>query len=470
MSVDTKHKLYTAMLPRWQLVSDVVAGSHAVKAQSTVYLPMPNSTDESKENKARYEIYLNRAMFVEVTKTTAQSLIGLAFKADPALEATGLELLEFDIDGAGNSIYQQSQQSLSDLLKRGRCGLLVDYPQTDGGASIAAMRAQGIKPTVTKYSALDVINWHSEKIGGQMLLTLVVLSEIVQEPVVGNPFDVTDVQQHRVLRLIDGVYTVEIHRDGSVKDTYEPRQSNGQAWPIIPFMFVGAESNTPDSTAIPLESIATVNLHHYLNSADYEDSMYRVGQVQPYISGLDAEWRDHLEKNGVRIGSPTALMLPQGGQFGFAQAQPNMLPKEGMADKIKLMQSLGAKLIESGGVAKTATQDRSEQRAQHSVLSLCVSNLNEAYTQCLRWCAMFMGAAEDVLYSVAQDFTDLSIEPALLTEMRNQNQAGLLPRTAIWSYLRKIGLIESELTDEDLTGLIDAEMAGGGFDREPAVT
>lgn len=470
MSVDTKHKLYTAMLPRWQLVSDAVAGSHAVKAQSTVYLPMPNKTDTTPENKARYEIYLNRAMFVEVTKTTAQSLIGLAFKTDPALEATGLELLEFDIDGAGNSIYQQSQQALSDLLKRGRCGLLVDYPQTDGGASIAAMRAQGIKPTVTKYTALDIINWHSEKIGGQMLLTLVVLSEIVQEPVVGNPFAVTDVQQYRALRLIDGVYTVEVWRDGTIVETYEPRQSNGQAWPVIPFMFVGAESNTPDSTAIPLESIATVNLHHYLNSADYEDSVYRVGQVQPYISGLDAEWRDHLEKTGVRIGSPTALMLPQGGQFGFAQAQPNMLPKEGMADKIKLMQSLGAKLIESGGVAKTATQDRSEQRAQHSVLSLCVSNLNEAYTQCLKWCAMFMGASEDVRYAVTQDFTDLSIDPALLTEMRNQNQAGLLPRTAIWSYLRKIGLIESELTDDDLTGQIDAEMGGGGFDREPTVT
>lgn len=470
MSVDTRHKLYTAMLPRWQLVSDAVAGSHAVKAQSTVYLPMPNKTDQSEENKARYEIYLNRAMFVEVTKTTAQSLIGLAFKTDPALEATGLELLEFDIDGAGNSVYQQSQQALSDLLKRGRCGLLVDYPQTDGGASIAAMRAQGIKPTVTKYSALDIINWRSEKFGGQMLLTLVVLSEIVQEPIIGNPFAVNDVQQYRALRLIDGVYTVEVYRDGSIVETYEPRQSNGQTWPFIPFMFVGAESNTHESTEIPLESIGITNLHHYLNSADYEDSVYRVGQVQPYISGLNEEWRDHLETSGVKIGSPTAILLPQGGGFDFAQAQPNMLAKEAMDDKIKLMQSLGAKLIESGGVAKTATQDRSEQRAQHSVLSLCVSNLNEAYTQCLRWCAMFMGTSEDVLYAVTQDFADLSIEPALLTEMRNQNQAGLLPRTAIWGYLRKIGLIESELTDDDLTGLIDAEMAGGGFDRESAVT
>lgn len=470
MSVDTRHKIYSNMLARRVFVGDSVAGSHAIKARRGTYLPMPNVTDTSAENKARYDMYLTRAMYLEVTKATAQSLLGLAFKSDPAFEAAGLESVEFDIDGAGNSIYQQSQQVLSDLLRHGLCGLLVDYPMTDGSTSIAAMRAGGIKPTVTRYSALDVINWQTQKVGGQQLLTLVVLSEIVQDISPTDIFTVTDVQQWRVLRLIEGVYTVEIWRDGAIVSTSQPRQSNGQLWQIIPFVFVGADSNSPDAESIPLESIAITNLCHYLNSADYEDSVYRTGQIQPWVSGLSEEWRDHLEKVGFKIGAPTALLLPQGGQFGFAQASPNMLAKEAMDDKIKLMQALGAKLIESGGVAKTATQDRSEQRAQHSVLSLCVSNLNEAYTQCLKWCAMFMGASEDVRYAVTQDFTDLSIDPALLTEMRNQNQAGLLPRTAIWSYLRKIGLIESELTDDDLTGLIDAEMGGGGLNEPAAVT
>ncbi|PTM36965.1 hypothetical protein DA103_06750 [Enterobacter cloacae] len=112
------------------------------------------------------------------------------------------------------------------------------------------------------------------------------------------------------------------------------------------------------------------NHGHYRNSADYEDSVWFCGQVQPYMTGLDTNWRDHLEKKGVKIGSRSPLLLPKEGSFGYAQAQPNMLAKEAMDSKRDYMVQLGARLIEQNATAKTATQASGEQTSSTSVLGI----------------------------------------------------------------------------------------------------
>ena len=80
----------------------------------------------------------------------------------------------------------------------------------------------------------------------------------------------------------------------------------------IPFTFVGAQNNDPSIDESPLYDIAMINLGHYRNSADYEESVFWCGQAQPWISGLDEQWRDWMEKNGVYVGSRAPMMLPVG--------------------------------------------------------------------------------------------------------------------------------------------------------------
>ncbi|MFA9204102.1 MAG: DUF4055 domain-containing protein [Flavobacteriales bacterium] len=432
---------------------------------------MPNATDTGAENLARYNAYLARALFLEATKNTQQGLIGAAFRINPMFAAKGLEFMTKDADGAGNSIYQQAQMVLRELLTQGRCGLLADYPTTMQDTSVQAQQTGGIRPTIALYSAASIINWRHTRVGGECRLSLLVLSEVVQDVSPSDEFSVTDVQQYRVLRLTDGVYTVEVWRDDQIiEGPFTPRQSTGAMFDFIPFTFVGSINNDAAVDPIPLEPLARVNLAHYRNSADYEDSAYRVGQAQAWISGLSDEWRNWLQDNGVKIGGPTAILLPQGGQFGFAQVNPNMIAKEAMDDKLKLMIQLGARMIESGSAAKTATQSNSEQSAQHSVLSLCVANLNEAYLRVLSWCGLFVGAVGNIEFAVTQDFADLSIDPQVLAELLKQNQAGLLPRPNVWAYMRKVGLIEPEQTDSDLIGLIDAEGPTNGLNANVGTT
>ena len=125
--------------------------------------------------------------------------------------------------------------------------------------------------------------------------------------------------------------------------------------------------------------------------------------VQPYMTGLDTNWRDHLEKNGVKIGSRSPLLLPRG-LVWLCPAQPNMLAKEAMDSKRDYMVQLGARLIEQNTTAKTATQASGEQTSSTSVLGICVSNVSEAYTLALGWCAKYLGIkGETTSYTINQN-------------------------------------------------------------------
>lgn len=463
---------YDAAQSRWRLVRDVCKGSEAVKHQGDAYLPRPNPSDVSKENKARYESYLVRAVFYNATGRTKRSLVGAVFRTWPTLEVpTVLDYVNKDADGQGISIYQQSQAVIGHLLEVGRHGLLVDYPKVESGAvSRADSEASGIRPTIASYAAESVINWKTRKVGGQYLLSLVVLKEQVDEDTTDG-FGVELKDQYRVLRLDDaGNYVQEVWTEkggwSEPTESHSPLDGKGQPWRVIPFMFLGSENNDSSIDDAPLYDMAEINIGHYHNSADYEEASYLVGQPQPWMSGLDEQWRDHLEENGIYLGSRAPWLLPSGGACGMLQAQPNTLAKEAMDAKEDQMVALGARLIERGSAVKTATQADNESAAEHSVLSLVVSNVSEAYTQCLMWMQQFLNLAGKVEYKLNQDFSQITLDATILSALFNAVQGGRLPTADFWQYLRDRGVINPEKTDDQIRGELEAETASLGLDDE----
>ncbi len=476
MSVTSENPLFAANLPQWQLVEDICAGEYMVKYRGEIYLPKPNPLDHSPENKERYCHYLKRAVLYETTGNTLDGLVGAAFRVDPVLTVPDeLRYLSEDADGTGVSIYQQSQSALSHLLMRGRVGLLVDMPVVDKKMTVAQQKENNIRCQIIMFNAKQIINWQTSLIGSKHLLSLVVIKESsMQASECG--FIANMIDQYRVLRLINGVYNVEIWQmtedEGTegwnIVNSYIPTDGNGKTWNQIPFTFVGATNNDPTPDRIPLLRIATVNLAHYRNSADYEDSVFITGQPQPWMTGIDPETRDYYRQpaNKISIGSREIFMLPAGGGMGFAQAAPNTLVERAMKQKEDQMVALGARLVEVGTVAKTATESRSHQRVQHSVLTLCVANLSEAYTHCLDWVAQFMKVTsdDDMLYSINQDFVESGLNPQDLQQVVVAWQQGLLPRSDAWQYMRKSGLISTEKTDEAISDELEAE-----FQAQPNV-
>lgn len=462
---------YDAALNRWRLVRDVCKGSEAIKAGKERYLPKPNPDDKSAANTARYDDYLKRAVFYNATGRTKHSLVGAAFRTWPTLTVPGaLDYVAKDVDGQGVSIYQQSQSVIGHLLEVGRHGLLVDYAAVKSGSVSKADELSGrARASIASYPAEAIRNWKTRKVGGQHLLSLIVLREEVAIDT-ADGFGSEKVAQYRVLRLDEaGTYTQEVWQEGPsetlmVTPAFSPLDGSGRPWKLIPFQFLGSENNDTSIDDSPLYDMAEVNIGHYHNSADYEDSAYFAGQPQFWIAGLDEPWRDHLEGVGIYVGSRAPLTLPKNAACGFAQAQPNTLVKEAMDAKKEDMVSLGARLIERGSAVKTATQADNDSAAEHSVLSLIVSNVSEAYTQCLAWMAEFANAAGEAVYKINQDFTQVSLDAAIMSALFNAVQGSRLPESDFWQYLRDRGVIDPEKTDEDIRGELESNAAGLALD------
>jgi len=464
-NVTFQHAEYLAALPAWAVVDD------AVSANVESYLPYLNKADESAQNAERNRQYRARAVYYNATRRTLQSLIGAAFRKVPTCTVPStLEYIKDDIDGNGLSIYQQSQSTLAEVLKKGRKGLLADYPPVEGESTRAQMATGGIRATVASYDAKSVINWRLERFGAVYRYTLVVLYEQASV-VTDDGFGEDQVDQYRVLRLTDGVYTQELWRkngDGGWVLYQKPwvvRSAAGKAWNEIPFTFVGSSNNDSHPDDSPFYDLAKLNIAHFLNSADYEDSAFLCGQPQPWLSGLNENWREHMETQGLYLGSRAPWLLPEGGACGIEQAQPNTLCKEAMDQKEEQMVGLGARLITAGSAVKTATEAQHDNESEHSVLSLAVSNVSEAYTKMAGWMLQFMGGAGEVVYEINQEFTKPQLDAPMLTALVQLWMTGKYPEGDLYDQLRKYGLIDPEKEDESIKEETDSQVDGLGLDE-----
>jgi hypothetical protein len=435
-----------AATPLWRMIRDVCRGAGAIRGAGHTYLPRLDPTDRSARNRRRNEDYQARAVFYPITGNTKTGMLGMAFRKVPTINAPDkLSCLQDNADGAGTSIYQQSQVVLENVLEVGREGLFVDYS------------ASGKRPIIVGYRAEDIINWRTQTIDGQTHLVLVVLREVTEEPD-GYGFKLR--VQYRELALENGRFICRVwKRTGpeetgpySIAEEIIPRAfASADPWDEIPFAFIGAQNNDPTLDEPPLAALAEINLGHYRNSADYEDSVWFCGQVQPWMSGLTTEWRDHLEKSGVKVGSRNPLMLPKDGTFAYAQAQPNMLAKEAMDSKRDYMVALGARLIEQNSAVKTATQASSEQSASTSLLSICVSNVSEAYTRALNWCARYAGdASGGWSYALNQEFISRVADSGMVTAIVSAWQSGAMRDDDLVRVFQKLDIIDPAADPDDV--------------------
>jgi hypothetical protein len=278
-NVDYVRRELQDMIPQYNVVRDCVAGEITVKAKGTTYLPMPQPTDLSPGNVARYSDYLLRAVFYNVTKRTLAGLSGQVFLRDPVIDVpTQLDPVIKDMNGEGVPA-EQFANALEDMvLQYGRAGLLTDYPQVEGATSQAQILSGEVRPTIILYSPYDVINWRTISRGGKKVLSLVVIKELYQSN--DDEFEIEEDTQYRVLRLVDGIYTVTVYRKSAGAQGYSPYEaprtpldSSGKPLTEIPFKFVGAKNNDVIVDPSPLYDLAAINLAHYRNSADYEESV-----------------------------------------------------------------------------------------------------------------------------------------------------------------------------------------------------
>lgn len=444
------HPEYNQNLAIWKLCRDVNTPK-AVKDKGRTYLPFVGD-ETSDDDIARYNNYLKRAMFYGYFAETVAGLSGMAFRDGVEIDAAGNEYIETDLDGSGVGLQQSMQASVNDDLVFGRFGLLVDYPQTEGVATIAEQEQLSLRATITKYDALEIRNWHTTKIGGAVVVSLVSLAETA-EKVGEDGLTIERVEQERRLMLDEsGLYRVEVYQDSDEPvEVYEPKNSSGARLNYIPFYFGGSMNNDATVDDAPLYSVADLNIGHYRNSADYENSVFLL-QPQPWSTGLTQDWVDKNLK-GFKLGSGRLMGLPEGAAFGIAQPEPNQQAFEAMNHKQEQMIALGAKLITNDGQLKTATQAVMNNTSQTSKLAQIIGNVEIAYNMALEALADMNGTqAPVVVFNV--DLNKIAIDAAVARIVVDAFMSGLIAKQDARQYLRSKDVIER--TDEE----IDADIEG----------
>tara|TARA_Y100000310_G_scaffold324866_2_gene387356 strand:- start:17681 stop:19081 length:1401 start_codon:yes stop_codon:yes gene_type:complete len=407
MTIDYVRPEYESFLPLWEEID-----SACEETNLEDLLPYLHPSDTSQENRDRNTEYRQRAVWFGASAFTEQGLVGLAFNETPSFELPPkLARLRVDSNGSGLPLQQAMQQCLAQVLRKYRAALFVTYPPGGNDTSVAEQEEGKRRATIDMIEATRIINWWTVADGGSSKLGGVVFKD-VRETV--EDFKVTHVDLLRALYFENGEVV-----DRTFVDTggnWEPeapiviRDGQGNPWKEIPFAFVGAYDNSSEIRKPPMRSIVKLNIAHYRNSADYEESTFYAGSPQPWVSGWTEENVSEAEKRGFRLGSRQVIVADK---FAFAQAQPNPESALAMKQKEQQMKQLGAWLLEPGTVARTATEASADKRMQYSVLSLAVLNIEDAFNDALAWAAAYENS-EPGFVKVSRGFMMESVSPEII--------------------------------------------------------
>lgn len=496
-------------MPSWLLIRDCIAGELAIKglvdmnegfnivhaqslgdpltyngggklpynlSRAMRYLPQPNPGDLSNENSARYLAYLTRAIFYEVTGRTLGAMVGEVFHRAPETNIPDqLQPMVLDADTAGMSLDEVAYAACRKTLAYGRSGLLVDYPALDRATSKAEAESGDVKPFFRLYEPWNIINWRTEQVRSKTYYTLVVLREY--EEIDTDEFVVNILTNYRVLKLVNGVYQVTMYRSngggGFTVTTMVPKDAKGKPFTEINFKFIGSENNNVLPDAAPLYSLASVNIGHYRNSADYEESCFIVGQPTPVLIGVTQQWVTEVWKGGVELGSRAAISLPAGGNAILLQATENTMPHEAMLMKEDQMVSLGAKLVQPAAApgGKSATGSLIEDSSEKSTLANVANNVSAAITWGLKIAAAFVGIdPTEITYDLNDEFDISTMSPDDQNALIKLYQTHLLTFEETRSALKKSGKATSTAPAADVLTQVVKEgkqMMDAGLVEDP---
>lgn len=461
---------------KYALIKDCIEGQEAVKSKGDVYLPRPDPTNCTEANLARYEAYKRRAVFYNVIARTLSGMTGLVFQQEPdMIMPDDMQVMKVNMDGAGVGAVQQMRRAFKSVLAFGRAGVLTDFPPAnpDGSGFTRQQVMDGsVQPTITLYMPWQIINWRQEYRDGKVVLTNVVICEQIPGVTDGFQQDYTPVWRQLYLDN-DGNCRQSMWintGDKNAKDTYGGAlyvkhtdtlmlDSKGSPLGFIPFTFVGSETNSPDIDPAPMYDLAVLNIAHYRNSADYEESCFVTGQPTVWASGLTEAWIKDVLGGEVRLGSYGGIPLPPNAAVGMIQTNPNTQPFEAMKLKESQMVAIGARLIrDQGSVERREVEVKNEAASEASLIVTVAQNIEAAYRKALEWAGLFYGHSSDAItLTLSYNFIYSQMTYQERQTLMNEWLAGSISFTEMRTNLKQAGIARQ--TNDEAKTEIDNEMA-----------
>jgi len=349
---------------------------------------------------AKYNQYLDRGIYFNVTSRTTSAIIGTVLRKDPIT------------DDSFQTVDELSERELlSDLLKglllRGKAGIHTDFDEEANSAVMIPINGN------------NIVNWRDDG-------TLVVLKEGYYVEDKDDKYKLIAKTRYRELFLDEGTYTVQLWEQEGGINSYkfvkvgEPMVPTVKGIPLdyIPFEFINPFDTTSDTYSPVLFNLAQINVSHFRTSVDLEHIAHFSALPQPWIAG-DFQSSGDADEQPVKvlIGSDQVWHLAPESKVGYLEFSGIAI--DSVADilrhKEEQMLAVGIRLLSNKNAVESAETIKIRSNTENATLLSMTLSIESAVQNSLETVNLWNGVAEEPLFSMSKDFVPAQIAPEEIT-------------------------------------------------------
>lgn len=456
----TRSGAYQRMEKAWQRLRDVFHGTHALRKAGQAYLPKAEAEHDND-----YKLRINRTEAFNGLKRTITGLVGMVTRRPPTLSDEADQRIVDDcenIDGAGTAFDVLVGTVLQEGLTTGIVAILVDMPDVPADRTKAQEQALGIRPYWVVYRAEQVVSYRTDVLGGETVLTQIVLEEKLTVP--SGRFGEETRQRWRVFRLDGQAVTWEVWEAArNQPPTIVRAGTMGNQTRIPVAVLVLGDRVDYLETWPPLSDLADTVIAHMNVRSDHRYSLHKASV--PILCSIG---RGDTETPLV-VGVNQAVDIPLGGDLKYVEHSGSALAAtaQEMTDLKQEMAALGlAMLQQETRSAETAQAKRIDKADQDSALARAARALEDTLEQGMVFHAAYYGAeAPDV--SVNRDFEKQQMDAPMVAQLSALVAQNQLSLDTLWQLLQDGSILPRDFDPEEERQKVE-DQAVQSLDRQVA--
>lgn len=411
-----------------EIVRDLAGGTPQMRKKAEKYLPK-----EPGEKEKSYRVRLARSLLFNTFVKVREGLVGMAFKENPVLgDDVPLQIKQHleDIDLAGSHIDVFAKELFEDIVNDGHAFIFVDMPQrltasvTSAAATPDAYDEQvaGQRPFWVKYKKDQAINWTSDRINGETVLTQITFEECATEK--AGRYGQREVTRYRTLTLplitpaspgkpaVYGPMVWSLHEKNE-KDEIVAVDGDVTDLDRIPVVCIYSRRTGYLESEPPLIDLAHLNVGHWQQWSDINNQirmltpiLVRKRVVKPASEGEDRPQEE------IQLGPGTVVDLDdKDAELKYVSHDGTAIDtaRESLMDLEQRMSAVGLSLIAAKqDKVVTLGEKVMDQGERTSELSTWVRGLTDGIEQALGFHAGYMGLPDGGSISMTVTVADAS--------------------------------------------------------------
>lgn len=430
----------------WPLIDALMGGTTTMREAGEKFLPR-----WPMEDAEAYDARLKSSTLYNVFRRTVNVLAGKPFSGEPVFDRVDEEFAGWlqDVDLQGNNLLNFARDVLRRGLAKGLCHVLVDFPRSEPGATLADERAQELRPYLVLIQPERVKGYRTERVNGVLKLAEVVLSFHRTQPIDGDPKKGQErVEQLLIIKRLGGTppsCAWELYELPPGAQDWLLVSNGPMSVPEIPLVTFYAEREGFFCARPPLLDLAHLNAQHWRSSSD-QDTILHVARV-PILFGSGFE-----EGTDLTIGSSNAIRTSnQDAKLQYVEHSGAAVDagRQSLEDLEHRMAALGAELLLKRQTGeKSATEAAIESAAATCDLAAIVESLEDAFNLAFLYMTFYAKKPTEPSVTFFKDFAVEALGAADMDVLLKLNSVGAVSSRTLVEEAKRRKLLREEVDFE----------------------